>query len=100
MYSICAQKLAHITRVAPPTKQKCGTDYTVKYGLYRQILLKPGFGQSQTLKFLLGRSTPLRSFAGGVLSTEASKGHNTPGRTQLSHDIVSYLVGLALVLLQ
>ena len=39
-------------------------------------------------------------FAGGVLPTKASRGHTTPGRTQPSHDIVSYVVGLALVLLE
>ena len=62
--------------------------------------MKPGFGQNGPLKFPLDRSTPLRSFAGGVLPTEASKGHTTPGRTQPSHDIVSYVIGLALVLLE
>ena len=79
---------------ALPTKRK------MWYGLQRQILLKPGFGQNRPLKFPLGRSTPLRSFAGGVLPTEASKGHTTPGRTQPSHDIVSCVIGLALVLLE
>ena len=72
----------------------------MRYGLERQILLKPGFGQNRPLKFPSGRSTPLRSFASGVLPTEASKGHTTLGRTQPSHDTVSYVVGLALVLLE
>ena len=80
--------------VALPTKQK------MRYGLCRQIVLKPGFGQNLPLKFPLGRSTPLRYVTGAVLPTEASKGHTTPGRTQPSHDIVSYVVGLALVLLE
>ena len=71
----------------------------MRYGLERQILLKPGFGQNRPLKFPSGRSTPLRSFASGVLPTEASKGHTTLGRTQPSHDTVSYVVGLALVVL-
>ena len=71
----------------------------MRYGLKRQMLLKPRFGQNRPLIFPLGRSTPLRSFAGGVLTTEASKGHTTPGRTQPDHDIVSYVVGLTLVLL-
>ena len=48
----------------------------------------------------LGGSTPLRSFTGGVLPTDASKGHTTPGRTQSSHNIVPIQVGLALVLLE
>ena len=39
-------------------------------------------------------------FTGGVLPTEAYKRHTTPGRTQPSHDIVSDVVGLALVLLE
>ena len=47
-----------------------------------------------------GSFNTLRSITGGVLPTEASKGHTTPGRTRASHDIVSYLVGLALVLLE
>ena len=62
--------------------------------------MKPGFGQNRplhSLTFPLGRSTTLRSFVGGVLPTEVSKGHNTPGRAQPSHDTVSYVVGLALV---
>ena len=84
------------TCVALPTKQK------LWYGLLvrRLISLKREFGQNRPLKFPLGRLTPLRSFTGGVLPTEASKGHTTPGRTQPSHDIVSYVVGLALVLLE
>ena len=84
----------YYTCVALPTKQK------MRYGLQRQTLLKPGFGQNRPLKFPLGRSTPVRSFAGGVLPTEASKGHTTPGRTQPSHDMISYVVGLAPVLLE
>ena len=72
----------------------------MRYGLLRQILLKPGLGQNRPLKFPLGRSTPLRSFAGGVLPAEASKEHTTPRRTQPSHDIVSHVIGLALVYLE
>ena len=78
----------------------CPQNKKVRYGLYRQTVLKPGFGQNRPLKFPLGRSTPLRSFAGGVLPTEASKGHAKLGRTQPSHAIVSYVVGLALALLE
>ena len=59
-----------------------------------------GFGQNRPLKDPLGRPTPLHYFAGGVLLTEASEGHTTPVRTQPSPDIVSYVVGLALVLLE
>ena len=47
-----------------------------------------------------GSFSTLRSFTGAVLPTEASERHTTPGGTQPSHDVVSYVVDLSLVLLE
>ena len=91
----CKTIFVWYTCVALPTKQK------MWYGLQRQILLKPGFWSKSAPQIpFQGSSTPLRSFVGGVLPIEAFKGHTTPGRTQPSHDVGSYVVGLALVLLE
>ena len=82
----------HLCCIAHKTKNavRAITSSIIETGIWSKSAPQTPFGSFNTL----------RSFTGAVLPTEAAKGHTTPGRTQRSHDIVSYIVGLALVLLE
>ena len=71
----------------------------MRYGLEREILLKPGFRENQPLKIPLGHSARC-ALSLAPCSSLKPPNDTTPGGTQSSHDIVSRVRGLAFVLLE
>ena len=80
IYTTCC--IAHKKKSAVRTT----TSNIIETGIWSMSAPQNPFGSFNTL----------RSFTGAVLPIEASKWLTTPGGTQPSHDIVSYVIGLAL----
>ena len=88
---LCCSSHETKNEIQPISKRK------MRYNLYRQMFLKPGFCREQPLS---GSFSVLCFFTGAVLLTDAFKWHTTPVGTPPSPDIVRCVVGLAFVLLE